>query len=419
MNVLVLGAGGAGISAVQAIRSANKNIDITIVSNEDCLPYSLCSLPDFISDQISMEVLNRLDSDYFTKNNINFIMGKEAIKVNSSKKIVHLKNNSKNKTDETLGFDKLLIAIGSKPIIPKISGLNKKEVYIVSNLESCKSIVKGLKKAKKISVIGGGFVGIEIAQAINLIKKEVYVIESLDQILANIFDKEIADIAKEKLEKIGINFILNNTVKEIIDDDKVEGLKLEDGTLDCDMVLLTVGVKPNIQIVKDSNIKTNQGIIVNEFMETNIKDIFAAGDVAESFDCIYGKPGLKATWSNAVEQGHVAGLNIVGKKCKYPGFQSYNIVHINDIPFLSMGNVTNLPKNCTELISKGFNSIRKVFIQNNRVLGIEFYGDMTNSGQLFSLINKESNIKEYREKLLSNYFHYRWNKDLSVKRPGK
>jgi NAD(P)H-nitrite reductase large subunit len=406
MNVLVLGAGGAGISAVKAIRKANKNIDINIVSNENCLPYSLCSLPDLISDQISIAVLNRLDPVFFTKNNINFIIGKEAIKLDSSKKIVYLQNKFKNKSVKTLEFDKLLIAIGSKPIIPNIFGLNKKEVYIVSDLESCKSIIKGLKKAKKIAVIGGGFVGIEVAQAINLRKKEVYVIESLDQILANIFDKEIADIAKERLEKIGINFILNTTAKKIIGNNKVEGLELEDRTIDCDMVLLTVGVKPNIDFVKESKIKTNQGIIVNEFMETNIKDIFAAGDVAESFDCIYGKPGFKATWSNAVEQGHVAGLNIVGKKCKYPGFQSYNIVHINDIPFLSMGNVTNLPKNSTELVSKSSDSVRKVFIQNNKILGIEFYNDMTNSGHLFSLINKESDITGYNKKLLSNYFQY-------------
>jgi NAD(P)H-nitrite reductase large subunit len=216
MNVLVLGAGGAGISAVQAIRSANKNIDINLISNEDFMPYSLCGLPDFLSDQISMKVLNRLDPDFFTKNNINIMFGKEAINVDPSKKIVHLKNNTKNKSDEKLKFDKLLIAIGSKPIIPKISGLNKKQVYIVSNLESCKSIISGLKKAKKIAIIGGGFIGIECAQALRQRKKKVIVIEALDCILANMFDKELSNIAQEKLEKLDINFILNNQVKYII-----------------------------------------------------------------------------------------------------------------------------------------------------------------------------------------------------------
>ena len=406
MNVLVLGAGGAGISAVQAIRSANKNIDINLVSNEDCMPYSLCGLPDFLSDQISVEVLNRLDPDFFTKNNINIMFGKEAIKVDPSKKIVHLKNNTKNKSDEKLKFDKLLIAIGSKPIVPKISGLNKKQVYIVSNLESCKSIIRGLKKAKKIAIIGGGFIGIESAQALRQRKKEVIVIEALDRILANMFDKELSNIAQEKLEKLGINFILNNQVKDIIGKNEIEGIKLKGRKIDCDMVILAAGFKPNVDIVKNSKININHGIIVNEFMESNIKDIYAAGDVAESFDYIYGKPGLKATWSNAVEQGHVAGLNIAGNKCKYSGFQSYNIVHINDIPFLSMGNITNLPKNCTELVSKSIDSIQKVFIQNNKILGIEFYGDMTNSGHLFSLINKKSDIKGYNKKLFSNYFQY-------------
>ena len=406
MNVLVLGAGGAGISAVQAIRSVNKNIDINLVSNEDCMPYSLCGLPDFLSNQISVEVLNRLDVDFFSKSNINVLFGKEAIKVDLSKKIVHLKNNIKNRSDEKLKFDKLLIAIGSKPIIPKISGLNKKKVYIVSNLKSCKSIIRGLKKAKKIAIIGGGFIGIECAQALRQRKKKIIVIEALDRILANMFDNELSTIAQEKLEKLGINFILNNQVKNILGKNEVEGIKLKDRKIDCDMVLLATGFKPNVDIVKNSKIKINHGIIVNEFMETNIKDIFAAGDVAESFDYIYRKPGLKATWSNAVEQGHVAGLNIAGNKCRYSGFQSYNIVHINDKPFLSMGNITDLPENCTELVLRSIDSFRKVFIQNNKILGLEFYGDMTNSGHLFSLINKESDIRGYDKNLLSNYFQY-------------
>ena len=180
-------------------------------------------------------------------------------------------------------------------------------------------------------------------------------------------------------------------------------------------MLLTVGFKPNVDIVRDSMIRVNQGIIVNEFMESNVKDIYAAGDVAESFDCIYGKPGLKATWSNAVEQGYVAGLNIAGKQCRYPGFSSYNIIHINDVPFLSMGNVTNLPKNCLKLVSKGINSMRKVFIQNDRILGMEFFGDITNSGYLFSLLNKGSDVKEYNNKILSNYFQYHWDRNVMLK----
>jgi NAD(P)H-nitrite reductase large subunit len=343
------------------------------------------------------------------------MFGKEAVNVDPSKKTVDLKNISENKAKETIEFDKLLIAIGSKPVIPTILGLNKKHVYIASNLESCKKIIKGLKKAEKIAIIGGGFIGIEFAQSLRQRKKEVIVFETLDRILANMFDKDISNIAQKKLEDIGIKFILNNPVNEITGKNEVEGLILNEGKVDCDMVLLAAGFKPNIDLVKNSKIKINQGIIVNEFLETNIKDIFAAGDVAESFDCIYKKPGLKAIWSNAVEQGHVAGLNIAGKKCKYSGFQSYNIVHINDIPFLSMGNVTNLPENCSELVSKSVDSIRKVFIEEDKILGIEFYGELANSGHLFSLINKESNIKGYNEKILSNFFQYGRNRNLTVK----
>jgi NAD(P)H-nitrite reductase large subunit len=411
MNVLVLGAGGAGISAVQAIKSVDNKVEINLVSKDDCMPYSLCGLPDLLSGKISTKVLNRLDVDFFTKNDINFISGKEAIKVDTSRKIVHLKSNFTNEENEMLEFDKLLIATGSKPIVPSIPGMNKKQVYIVSDLESCKSIIKGLKKAAKIAVIGGGFVGIECAQALKQRKKEVFVIENLDCILTNIFDEEISTVAQEMLEKLGIDFVLDNQVKGIIGNDIVEGLELSNRKIDCDMVLLTVGVKPNIDIVKKSNIKVNQGIIVNEFMESNIKDIYAAGDVAESFDCIYREPGLKATWSNAVEQGHVAGLNIAGKRCKYSGYQSYNVIHIDHVPFLSMGKVTNLPKNCSELMLKGLDSTRKVFIQNNRILGMEFYGDLTNSGLLFSLLNKGADIKGYNKKILSNYFQYRWNRN--------
>jgi NAD(P)H-nitrite reductase large subunit len=223
------------------------------------------------------------------------------------------------------------------------------------------------------------------------------------------FDEEISSIAQEILEDQGINFILGNKVKEIIGDNEVEGLELTDRKIDCDMVLLTVGFRPNIDIVRDSKIKVNQGIIVDDFMESNIKDIFAAGDIAESFDCIYRRPGLKATWPNAVEQGHIAGLNIAGKRSKYPGFQSFNIIDINNTSFLSMGNITNLPENCTNFLLKGIDCTRKVFIQNDKIIGIEFHGDISNSGHLFSLINKGSNIKGYNKKILSNYFRHRWN----------
>jgi len=417
MSVLVLGAGGAGISAVQAIRSVDKKIDINLVSREDCIPYSLCGLPDFISGEISTKILNRLEPDFFSKNNINIMFGKEVTKVDASKKIIYLKNLNNNK-NESIKFDKLLIAIGSIPIVPSISGLNKKQVHIISDLESCKNIIKDLKKAKKIVVIGGGFIGIECAQAVNQRNKEVYVIEILDRILANLFDKEISNIAQEMLESQGINFILGSQVKEIIGKDVVESIKHSMGTLDCDMVILTAGVKPNIDLVKNSKIKVNQGIIVDEFMETNVENIYAAGDIAESFDCISGKHGLKATWSNAVEQGHVAGLNIAGKKCKYPGFQYYNIIHINDVPFLSMGNVTNLPKNYSELVSKGINSTRKVFIHENKILGMEFVGDITNSGHLFSMINKESAIKGDNKKILSNCFQYCQKEKVNAKSIG-
>ena len=414
MSVLVLGAGGAGISAVQAIRSVDKKIEINLVSREDCIPYSLCGLPDFISGEISIKVLNQFEPDFFNKNNINMMFGKEATKVDASNKIVYFKNLKNNK-NESLEFEKLLIAIGSKPIIPPISGLNKKQVHIISDLESCKNIIKGLKKAKKIAVIGGGFIGIECIQAVNQRKKEVYVIEILDRILANLFDKELSSTAQEMLESQGINFILGSQVKEIIGKDVVEGIKHSNGKLDCDMVLLTSGVKPNIDLVKNSKIKVNQGIIVDEFMETNVGNIYAAGDIAESFDCIYRKQGLKATWSNAVEQGHVAGLNIAGKRCKYPGFQSYNIIHINDVPFLSMGNVANLPKNYSELVSKGIDSKRKIFIHENKIIGMEFVGDLTNSGHLFSMINKESLIKGDNKMILSNYFQYCHNRKFTAK----
>ena len=178
MSVLVLGAGGAGISAVQAIRSIDKKIDINLVSKEDCTPYTLCGLPDFLSGKTPMKVLNLVDPDFFTENNINLIFGKEAIKVDPSKKIVYFKESSTNDVNE-LEFNKLLIAVGSKPIVPSIPGLNKKQVYIVSNLESCKSVIQGLKKAKKIAVVGGGFIGLECAQAIKKRGKEVLVIESL------------------------------------------------------------------------------------------------------------------------------------------------------------------------------------------------------------------------------------------------
>jgi NAD(P)H-nitrite reductase large subunit len=201
-----------------------------------------------------------------------------------------------------------------------------------------------------------------------------------------------------------INLILNNSVRAIEGSKKVTKVILQKGTLECDMVVVSIGVAPNTTIVKNSGITINHGIIVDSTMQTNLKNIYAAGDIAEVREQITGKQGSYAIWPNAIEQGRIAGLNMVNQHATYHGAEVVNVLDVFNIPIVAMGLTSSDILN-GEVISRFTpNSSKKLLIQNNRIVGLQYIGSLRNVGTFYGLMKKGTDIHSVKRRLLDDNF---------------
>ena len=353
-----------------------------------------------ISGEIDKPKIFRFDKGFYHRLNATFVKNTEALQINPKKKEVKLANKKHMK------YDKLLIAAGASPILPKsIRGVDLEGVHVMGTLDSTLRIIAHLNHGVKHAVVvGGGFMGVETAAMIKKRGIEVSIIEMLPQILLRMLDSDISHKVAQILKDNGIKLILNNSVKSVNGKKKVASVTLGKETLNSDMVVISIGVNPNIDIVQNSGIAVHHGIIVDTKMKTNINDIYAAGDIAEVRDQIEGKKGLFAIWPNAVEQGRIAGLNMGGKQINYSGADMINVLDIFGIPVVAMG-YTSKDIGKSEVISRFTpHTSKKILLKNNRIVGLQFIGTIRNVGTFYGLMKKGTDISDIKHRLLDDNF---------------
>ena len=400
MHYVIIGNGGAGVSALQTIREIDKKSDITIISREQYPAYSPCSLPNLIGGEIDKPTIFRFDKQFYSRLNAKFMKNTEALQIFPKDKEVKLAKG------KSIKFDKLLISVGAKPITPKgIKGQELDGVHVMGTLDSAIGILEHIKRGVKHAVIvGGGFMGIETATMLRKQGANVTIVEMLPHILSRMLDPDVSEKIAEILKEHGIKLVLNDSVKSVNGDKKVTGVTLSKKKLSCDMVILAIGVSPNIELIQDSGIKVNRGIIVDSKMQTNKKDIFAAGDIAEVKEQIEGVQGSFAIWPNAIEQGRIAGLNIAEKDTKYEGAEVVNVLDIFDTPVVAMGRTSKDIGKCKTISRFTPQFSKKILMKNNRIIGLQFIGTIRNVGTFYSLMKKSSNISSIKDRLLDDNF---------------
>ena len=265
-----------------------------------------------------------------------------------------------------------------------------------------------LDNVKRVTILGGGLIGLRDAYALNQRGKEVSVIVKSPMVLSQMVDKEAADIIASVLKSHGINIMTGLAAKEILGGKAVERISLDNGEkLECELVIIGKGVSPNIEIAKACGIKVDNGIVVNEYLMTSEKDIYAAGDVAEAFDIALDAPKINALWPCAVEQGRIAGLNMAGEKTQYSGSLSMNSVDFFGLPAISMGITKPKEENAFEILTKtGAKLYKKIVIKQNKIVGMVFIGDIKSAGVINILIKKKVDVSIIKEKLLDENFDY-------------
>ncbi len=400
LHHVIIGNGGAGVSALQAIRKLDKKSDITIISREKYPAYSPCSLPNLIGGEIDKSKIFRFDANFYDQLNAKFMKNTEAVNIFPDEKKVKLADG------KNIKFDKLLISAGAVPITPKgLEDLTLDGVHIMGTLNSSLQIINNIKQGVNHAVIvGGGFMGIETACMLKKRGINVTIVEMLPNILSRMLDSDVSEKVAEILKKHDIRLILNDSVKNINGKEKVNSVTLSKKKLKCDVVVLAIGVVPNTRIIKGSGINANRGIIVDLTMKTNKQDIYAAGDITEVYEQILGKKGLFAIWPNAIEQGRIAGLNMAGKISKYDGAEIVNVLDIFNTPIVAMGYISKDIGKCKTIIRSTPHTYKKILLKKNRIVGLQFVGSIRNTGSFYSIIKKGLDISDIKERLLDDNF---------------
>jgi NAD(P)H-nitrite reductase large subunit len=398
LHHVIIGNGAAGISALQAIRSVDKESKVTILSRETYTAYSPCSIPDLISGEIDKDMIFRFDDGFYKRHNARFLKGSGVTMIEPKRRAV------KTESGETVKYDTLLIAAGSAPIIPKdLKGLELEGVHVMGGLDSALRIRAHVKEgAKKAVIVGGGFMGSETAITLRKMGVKPIIVEMLPRILSRMLDSDISEKVEKMLKDKGIGIVVGDSVTEVKGKKKVSGVSLKKKNMKCDMVVLAIGVVPNVELTKGSGIKTNHGILVDKTMKTNRKDIYAAGDIAEVREQIWGSQGAFATWPNAIEQGRIAGLNMAGAQTDYAGADLVNVLNVFETPVVAMGKVLNDVSGARTLSRNTPSWHKKLILKESKLLGLQFIGTMRNAGMLYSLMKSGSDVGSIEERLLDD-----------------
>lgn len=383
-EIVILGAGAAGISAAREILSRGGKL--TLISEESPPVYFRPLLPYYLSKRVERE---RLFAPAEILEKVHFIEKKKVVEIAPSKSIIRFMDG------DELGFEKLLIATGGIPITPDIDGIEGEGVFFFNTCNEIDRLASFIDKGKvrRVAVIGGGFIGVGAAQALCQLGLEVTIIELLENLLPGMLDNESSMLAEKLLEMKGIRVLKGSSVSSIRrKDSAIKALILEDGfVLPCDMVIVSVGVRPNIPDFDGEGPAIHKGILVDEYLETSIKGIYAAGDVVESRNRISDEKIVIPNWTNAVEQGMVTGRNMLGERVVYEGGMVMNSIKIGGTNFISIGNVN--PRNgdnLLEFVEKNPERriYRKILTENGTVKGVILVGDLTFSGALNDLMKR-------------------------------
>ncbi|AGK60049.1 hypothetical protein Asulf_00013 [Archaeoglobus sulfaticallidus PM70-1] len=408
-DVVVIGNSAGGIGCIEAIRSRNRDLTIAVISEEEYHTYSKALIPYYLSGRISREKMYYRPPDFYEKMDVTPILGKRAVSINVSEKKVILDSG------EEIEYGKLLIATGGKPFIPQMEGFDPKleNAFSFVTMDDALGIEKELEDAKKAVILGGGVIGLMAAEVLAEKGLEVHVIELADRVLAPVVDERTSEIVQRVFDEHGVSIHTGLTIKKVnSSNNRVYSVTLTDGReIECDLMIVAVGVVPNIDLVRDSEIEVNRGIVVNRKMETSAKDVYACGDCAEVYDFMIDDRRLLPLWPNAYYGGRVAGLNIAGGSAEFEG-TSMNAMHFFDVYIINAGlNITDeiAEKEGYEVLIR-FDPERKVYrriaIKDGLIKGIVLVGKVDRAGIYLNLMKRKIDVTEFKERLLDYDFGY-------------
>lgn len=388
-KLVLIGNGMAGVRAVEEVLKINPDgFKITIFGTEPYPNYNRIQLSKVLQGGTSVSDITLNDWEWYEDNKIRFYPGESVTSINTKTQRV---STEKGRIEP---YDQLIIATGSNPFMLPLPGADKAGVKAFRNIKDCEEMIEYSKRYKKAAVIGGGLLGLEAARGLLNLGMEVDVIHIYDYLMERQLDRTAGKLLQAELEKQGMNFILQKNTAEITGRKHVTGLKFSDGSnIKADLVVMAVGIKPNVALALEAGIPVNRGIVVNDYLETEVPNVFAVGECAEHRGIAYG---LVAP---LYQQGQVLAKRICGIQDEgYQGSVLSTQLKVSGVDVFSAGKINeDEGTKVYKTYDDWHGAYKKVLIEDGKIAGAVLFGDTKDGNKLFNFIKNKADIEEYLE----------------------
>lgn len=375
---VIIGNSAAAIGCVEGIRTIDQKGEITLIASEPHHTYSRPLISYLLYGKTDEERMKYRPDDFYKTNKVKKMLGRTVVSIDKKAKSVTLDNGKE------VSYEKLLVATGSSPFVPPMKGLDKvKKQFNFMTLNDAKALEKAITPESNVLIIGAGLIGLKCAEGIRDKVNSLTVVDLAGRILPSILDEAGSEVIQKHIESKDVKFYLNNSVKEFTTKNKAV---LTDGKeLKFDVLVVAVGVRPNVSLVEQIGGKINRGVVVNTKSETSLKDIYSAGDCTVSHDVSSNTDRILALLPNAYMQGEAAGINMAGGEKVFDNSIPMNAIGLFGKHIITAGSYDG---DCYEEINE--DSYKKLFYKSNKLKGYILIGNVERAGIYTSLIKKQT-----------------------------
>lgn len=414
MRYVIVGSGVAGIAAIEAIRSLDKTGEVTMIGDDPHGFYSRPGLAYYLTGELHDKALFPHTAENYRRMNFRYVKGRVK-NILPDAHILELEGGT------SLSYDRLLIAVGAQAVPLDVPGADTEGVLKLDHMEDAKRILKQARRGRTAIVVGGGITALELVEGLVARGVRVHYLLRGDRYWSNVLDESESRVVEHRLQEEGVRLHFHAEIVEVMGKrGRVGGVRLRDGqSLKCDLVAYAIGIRPRLELAKQAGLAVERGILVDEFLQTNVPDIYAAGDVAQVYDPAIGRSVLDSLWGPARRQGATAGLNMAGKMTAYIKSAPFNVTRLAGLTTTIIGTVgrgrdddlVSIARGDSEtwrqlpeaiVAQNGFEVNRvRLLVGEKRLLGAVVMGDQKLSFPLEKIISDGMDISPIRERLLA------------------
>lgn len=378
---VIIGNGVAAVGCIEGIRSVDGDSKITVISEENHAVYCRPLISYYLENKTDLDKMNYRGVNYYDSMGCEVLYGRKAVKIDSTTQNIILDDSTE------LPYTSACVATGSSPIVPPFEGLDTVEnKFLFMIMDDALSLEAAVNKDSRVLIIGAGLIGLKCAEGLHKHVSSITVCDLAERVLSSILDNECAAMMQHHLEANGINFLLGDTA---ISFNKHTAVMKSGKVVDFDILVLAVGVRANITLVKDIGGETGRGIVVNDRMETSIPNIYSAGDCTEGNDISCGQKRVLALLPNAYMQGRTAGINMAG------GYDAFDkAIPMNSIGFFGLhamtaGSYYGKEQGCECYEEKSEGKLKRLFTKDGFLTGFILIGETERTGIYTSLVREK------------------------------